>query len=114
MDGIVDILLKIKKGVQFNIDFLNEMINIKQNLIDILISVDLSIIDDVYFDFKNNVSIESLEQQILVLKKQLKNINIKLFLLCEHTFIYDDIDTDLDNSSQICYCVKCEYSPTIV
>jgi hypothetical protein len=110
MSDIVDILFKLKKGIQLNIDFLNDMISINNDILNMTTNVDLSTLDDVYFNFKNNVSNEALEQ-IAFLKKQLKIVNQKIFLLCEHTFTYDAIDIDLDNSKQICYCIKCEYSP---
>lgn len=110
MSDIVDILFKLKKGIQMNIDFLNDMISINNDILNMTTNVDLSTLNDVYFNFKNNVSNEALEQ-ITFLKKQLKIVNQKIFLLCEHTFTYDDIDIDLDHSKQICYCIKCEYSP---
>jgi DNA-binding transcriptional regulator GbsR (MarR family) len=30
--------------------------------------------------------------------------------LCDHEFVYDMIDTDLDTSKNICYCKICEFT----
>jgi F0F1-type ATP synthase beta subunit len=30
--------------------------------------------------------------------------------LCDHEFVYDTIDTDLDTSKNICYCRICEFT----
>jgi hypothetical protein len=111
MSNIVCVLFKLKKGIQLNIDFLSDMISINNDILNMSTNFDLTTLDDVYFNFKNNVSNEALEQ-ITFLKRQLKIVNQKIFLLCEHIFTYDDIDIDLDHSKQICYCVKCEYSPS--
>jgi len=109
MSDVVEILLKIKDGIVNNIYFLQSLINIKCEVSELAINTDLSEIEDIYIDFKEDY--ENIEEQIEYLKKQTEKINIKLALLCKHIFTTEDVDIDPDTSTQVCYCIKCEYSP---
>ena len=113
MQDIINILLKIKHNNELNVNFLNEMINVKHEVSDMAKNIDLNVIDDIFFEFNNNINCENMQYQINKLKTQIEQINIQLFLLCDHTFIYDHIDVDLDKSKQICYCLKCEYNTNL-
>jgi len=109
MSDVVEILLKIKDGIVNNISFLKSLINIKCEVSELAINTDLSEIGDIYIDFKDDY--ENIEEQIEYLNKQTEKINIKLALLCEHIFTTEEIDIDPDTSAQVCYCIRCEYSP---
>jgi hypothetical protein len=109
MSDVVEILLKIKDGIVNHISFLKSIINIKCDVSDLVINTDLSDIKDVYIDFKDDY--ENIENQIEYLNNKTEQINIKLALLCEHIFTTEEIDIDPDTSTQVCYCIKCEYSP---
>jgi hypothetical protein len=111
MLGVVEILLRIKDGIVNNISFLQSLINIKCEVSNLAINTDLSEIGDIYIDFKYDY--ENIEEQIEYLKNQTEKIDmkLKLALLCEHIFTTEEIDIDPDTSAQVCYCIKCEYSP---
>lgn len=109
MSDVVEILLKIKDGIVNHVSFLKSQVNIKCDVSNLAINTDLSEIEDIYIDFKHDY--ENIEEQIEYLNNKTEKINIQLALLCEHIFTTEEIDIDPDTSTQICYCIKCEYSP---
>lgn len=51
--------------------------------------------------------IELYNSKIIETTNVKNNINIMIQENCEHTYIYDTIDSGLDNSTNIEYCTKC-------
>jgi len=109
MSALSKILLNLKKGIEMNISFLNEMINIKNEVLCMSRDTDISIIEEPLNDFNNKFQFKCIKEEIDVLKQQLQQINHKLILSCEHIFINDEIDIDPENSIRIRYCINCEY-----
>lgn len=66
---------------------------------------------------KNNHFIEIFDNNntkntFILLKNHIKEFkkicDKEIETLCDHEFVYDTIDTDLDTSKSICYCKICE------
>ena len=109
MDNIIEILLKIKNNNDIYISVLNEIINTR-----LLVECQLYkngiplIICDTIEKYKELYNLPTLQQTSYNLKNLNKIINQELIELCEHDYIIDYIDTDIEQSKQICYCSKCQ------
>lgn len=109
-----DILLHIYKDLIGNIE------NIKASKLSIKkIKDNINLLDNNFFDIKCNDDLfkqyvnvfdnTELYHGLITKLETLTNcIHIHIKNKCEHEWVNDSIDIDLDRSQDICYCVKCE------
>lgn len=101
MNNIIEIKHLCEQELQYLHDYCNfcnehsSLFNVQQNK---------------YTDFINNFCQQEKNIDALIQSKQqlLDEINDYIYDQCDHEWIDDHIDIDIEKSQQICYCCKCE------
>ena len=114
MNSEFDILIDIYANLSHNLEhiksFKNNIIRIKNNITGL---------DNNYFEtqcasrllteYMNMFdSIETYNEVINNLDTLKLFIKNKINTICNHEWVHDTIDIDLERTKNICYCVKCE------
>jgi hypothetical protein len=61
----------------------------------------------ILLDVANTMKQYDINQQSTSYKKIIKQVDYRIFELCQHCIVEDCIDTDIDNCCNIKYCSKC-------
>jgi len=90
-----------------------EINNAKKKILNITNNLDNTVLEEnkqIYSKIKKTFDSDLLDDLICQLSENnyiIENI-LNEVCVCEHEWVYDLIDIDLDTSKHICYCIKCE------
>ena len=99
MDKIIKIKKFIRKEIEI-IDLIHRYINTNY------FNYETALI----FSFLSNYELYDYEKILITRKKNVDFFSKYLQTSCNHYFVEDYIDIDLDRSQQIIYCQYCEYT----
>ena len=110
----------LKNMIQTNNDFVDSIKDVKHNIN--IINSKINAVNNTYFkenvelynDYLNIYNTETLSELIKIINLFTEKINNNLNNICQHEWIYDDIDIGPEKSQRICYCKNCEISKNII
>lgn len=64
-------------------------------------------VKDIYIDYTKNNNNSNLQNEITHIKETIKNIDNKLYNICNHEFVEEDFETAFEKNIRVKYCVHC-------
>ena len=61
-------------------------------------------------DVTSSIQYNKYKIDFIDVKSKIYDINYKIYIMCSHDFVQDEIDINPDKTQRIEYCKKCEYT----